>query len=273
MNMELKLTDNLSNSTGKISAENAKLFIGVGYKVIDELVKLDNLLVPEKEYKGELVDGVEFDYHQLYIIEEEILSSLDVEEVGMLYRLAAKFLIANGHNTLRIKMSMNSLSTLITMLEDIVDNYLPMTEEEVLEIKDIVSSILRNTIFPYLRELGIIDTVRKLKEGTGTAEVNVHLHEYFTVRGMNTLTELEKLNHLLTVYPVILPPLEVAPEIWDDFVGNVPSDYIGNILDLAEQVTVEDIASFNQGKLVIDDEYIQTLNKRAVKSALNDMND
>lgn len=269
--MQIKITNDFKNAFRIVPQEEANLFIKTSYSMINLFTKLDNLLVPENEYEGEVEDGMQYGYFQLAIIEDEVLAGIDEQAVERLGQLSGEYFIGRGSNGVRIELACKKTLAVIAMLDDIVEEYLPMQEDQMVELREQVQNILRNIVFPFLKELGIIDSMRWITIGHQTLQVNQYLNNFFIQNGIDVETECKRLNDLVAQYPLILDVMEVMPEVWDDFIGSVPQEYVGSLLEYASAVRVTDIKQFNEGNLAIDEDYMNILEKRMLREELEDV--
>lgn len=259
--MNVKTFDNVKGVLRKANAKDIELFVDKGYNLIQGFVNIYTLLVEEKDYKGDLVPGLDFTDYQLNELEEILMTKIDSYGVSQVRRILNYGFIGEGKDSERLIESVNKLESIIKEIDTAVTDFVYFDTSELNRLRVNVKSSLSDFIYGYVNTLDLFTTVGTIS--SETVHIQVNLNNYLTKNAIAVDKFVEFMFGLLGIFTPTMEVMEKYPEEWEAFINDIPYEFVGDVYEFMDVVEIEDIIKYREGKIDVDDDFISVLRKRA----------
>lgn len=228
------------------------------YKCVDNIIK--ELQTESEALAGGLALSPSLSYGDYQLNQlEEVFETYDLDSFEPLRELMLTEALTSVDRKARMMISYALLKMDLAKLKSDVEDFITLSDEDVCVLRDSLTSNMGNIIYGlnnYLRIRGCY----KHKV------VDANLNLVCTEEGVDPEDWMkERLELNRTKYKPILGQFSNCPDLWEDFINDVPPDSLDCILTYSDSVTVNDIVKFNRGELVIDGDYEELLQQRDSK--------
>ena len=259
----VKTFNNVKGVLQQSTDKDIDTFIDKGFQIIQGFTKIHTLLVEEEEYKGELIPGLDYEDFQLNELEEVIMNVVDPYSVEQVRRIINYGFVGEGKNSERLVEGVNRLESTLKEIDLAVTDFVFFDSEELKRLRSVISVSLSDFIFGYANTLSIFLT--EYTSDTEEVEVQTNLYRYLTKNAVDIGQFARTIVGLLEVFPPEMGVMEEYPEEWEEFLKDISYDYIVEIWDYAEYITIEDIVKYREGKIDVDEDFINMLEARRRK--------
>lgn len=237
----------LNNLFIKLKSDDVQAVLHESLTTIDTLLELDTVLLPMSEYFEKHGPVEDFPYFQLETLEKFLYDTEYSSISGFSTALSSSEPVCNR----RAKDSVLYIGNLKNTLQAYCTAYVPLTDAEVLSLKQNVAEILGQLAYFVYLQFGFENILRCFLDGK-EIEIDVNFYTYSNKRSVDFRNIILKIKGVVWSYRPHLDIFDEFPELEEEFY-DIAGPYVTDFEKLEMNLTKDFVLSVINGECDVEE--------------------